>query len=342
MERVRTASIGLGMLALATVLVACGGSGSDSAFKAPTIASARVSIDATNQYQVADAADNGVGGAMTGGGSVLGVVVNGEKHTFSAYDFAKNSLLKFAPQAASAGLSTPLGVEISNTVNCAGGGTMTVSVNINDPDSSMLQAGDSFGLEFDNCVDTGDGTTSSGSLMFTVSSGMLDYSCAEICGTVTISVDFDNLRVTEMGKTDVVHGGLIMSVNGATSTLSGSSLYVMETGGEAGHLTNFTITSTTSGSMEIIDVDLTIASTDINGTVTVKTDPADPLLQMTGSERPYDGTLIITGGTTVLSMDILGTTSVNLTLDANGDGMPDSDYPLTVSWTEIDNGAALP
>lgn len=331
-----------GIVSATALLVGCGGSGGGggSTFTPPNISNTPVTIDSTNQYEVADAAENGVGGAIDGGGGVLGVVVSGGSNSFSAFDFAESTLLKYASQAVATSQANPVGIAVSQQIPCDSG-SFTISANISDPDGNILATGDTFSMSFDSCVDNYDGSTTSGSMSFSVVSGSLDFNATSITSPVEIAVSFNNLQTTEMGETDVVHGGFSMSTDGTTETLSGDSLYVLETDGEAAHLTNFNITNTTANtSTDTITVSLTIASTDIDGVISVQTASGAPLLQGMFDEHPSSGTLIITGGATTLTMVILSSTQVSLSLDSNSDGTPDADYPVTVTWTEIDNGAA--
>ena len=329
-----------GMLGATALLVGCGGGGgggAGSTFTPPNISNTPVTIDSTNQYDVADAAENGVAGAVDGGGGVLGVVVSDGGNSFSAFDFAESTLLKYASKAAAASQSSPAGVSVSVTEPCESG-SINITANVSDPNGTSLTSGDTFSMAFNSCVDTG--STTSGSMTFSVVSGSLDFNSVSITSPVEISVTFNNLRTTEMGVTEVIHGDFNMSTDGTTETLSGDSLYVLETGGEAAHLTSFTITNTTANTTtDTVSVDLTIAGTDINGVIRVQTAAGAPLVQGMFEQHPSSGTLIVTGASSRLTMVITSSTEVSLYLDTDGDGLDDIG-PIPATWDEVDNGAA--
>lgn len=341
MKSVFVKSAVLGMFAATTLLVGCGGGGGGGgSFTPPEISNTPVTIDSSNQYQVADAADNGVNGAVNGAPGVLGVVIDGNGSSFNAFDFAQSSLKKYAGQV-TLGQATPTGISQTEACDAAPGGatgSQTFSSNITDTSATSFGAGDYLSISFSNCYDSSDGTTTNGSMKFTIVQGGLNFSTSSTIGLTEISANFNNLRVTDSGGTNVVHGGFSVSTDGSTESLTGDSLYVMVVGGEAVHLTNFTITNTTANtSTDTISVDFTIASTDINGVITVATDPSNPLIQGITDQHPYSGTLIITGSTSKLTMIITGSNSVTLELDSNGDDVVDA--TANVTWTDIDNGA---
>lgn len=342
MKSVLVKSTLLGMFAATTLLVGCGGGGGGGSFTPPEISNTPVTIDSTNQYQVADAADNGVNGAVNGTPGVLGVVINGGGSTFNAFDFAQSSLQQYAGQVVASGQAIPAGFSADTPCDTAPDGSTgsnTVSTNVNIETVTVASAGDYLSMSFSNCYDSADGTTTNGSMKFTMVQGGLDLSAFSLIGLTEISANFNNLRVTEGGETNVVHGGFNISTDGTTESLTGTSLYVMKVGGEAAHLTDFTITNSTANTLtDTISVSMTIASTDINGVITVATDPSNPLVQDISEQHPHSGILFITGSTSKLTMTIIDATNVTLELDSNGDDVVDA--TANVTWTEIDNGAA--
>lgn len=337
-----------GVLGASILLVGCGGGGGGggSTFTPPNISNTPVTIDSDNQYEVAGVAADGVSGSIDGGLGAIGVVAGGNGRSFSAFDFAKKTVLSLGDVSLTAGLDSPTGVEFTENCDVApdgSRGTITLSTNVADLQASQsLGVGDYVSMSSSNCYDAFDGETVSGSVRMTIVSGSLDFNLADpLSAGLSIAVSFNNLRSTEMGETSIVHGDATLTASGTSFSLSGDSLYVMTVGGEAVHLTNFAISSTDFGTYESITVDATIASTEIDGVISIRTDPSDPLLEDTFASHPRAGTMIITGGSTTLTMVIQTSTSVVLYLDADGVPGTDAGYPVTVTWTEIDNGAAL-
>ena len=149
-------------------------------------------------------------------------------------------------------------------------------------------------------------------------------------------MSFNNLTTTSGGITSSIHGGFTLSTDGTTNSLTGTSLYYAS-GADSAQLSNFNISGTTdSAGTETMDVSLTLSSTTINGVITVTTDSMDPLVQDAFEDHPHAGTLNVVSGNTTLIMQILSSTQVSLSVDANNDGVID-EGPTTVNWTDIDS-----
>jgi hypothetical protein len=338
----------LGMLGTMVLLVGCGGGGGGgSTFTPPAISNTPVAIDSTNQNQVANVAENGVSGAISGGLGAIGVAVEGGGQSFSAVDFVKKTVLSLGDAPLASGLTGPTGLTISGSCDLAPDGTTgTSSLTTNVADFATtfaFNAGDYATISSSNCYDSLDGTTVSGSVTLTMVSGTLDFNLADpLSGGLSIEISMTNLRSTDMGVTTTVHGDATLTASSSTSvSLAGNSLYMVESGGEAVHLTNFAISSTDYVSYTSTSVNATIASTALNGVVSISTDPSNPLLEATSASHPYAGTVIVTGGTTTLTMVVQDSTTVMLYLDADGVPGTDAGYPVTVTWTDIDNSTAI-
>lgn len=353
----------LGLLGGALLLAGCGGGGGggggssfsftdilDYGGDSPTelfnvapsstpsgVPTAAVTISPTNQNEVAGAAVSGVDGAIVGEAvSVLGALYARDVQSFSAFGFAEDTLFKYLGEVGAAQTAATSAKTVLSATGPCDSGSATFSVDVANPNGGSVEAGDSLTISFDNCYDSSDGSTTDGAMMIVLNSGSLDFNASSFSSSASISMSFNNLSSTSGSLANVIHGGFTISTNGTTSTLSGASLYFMSAG-ESALLTNFNVSGTTSGSgTDTLTVSLTLASTTINGLINVVTDPADPLVQDAFENHPHAGTLIITGGTTTLTMQALSSTQVSLSLDSDSNGTPDTGYPVTVNWTDID------
>jgi hypothetical protein len=91
---------------------------------------------------------------------------------------------------------------------CAAGGTVTVSANLQQPDT--LTAGDSITARFADC-DDGDGRVVSGTLRLVVDAFDGDFASGLFAAGVDLS--FDVLSVTEDGETNTVNGDIALFVD---------------------------------------------------------------------------------------------------------------------------------
>lgn len=342
--RIINSYISLSIICLVS-LVACGGGGGggsgDSGFVAPSIPNALLAIHSGNELQVANVGVNSTSGAVTGTNTIFtslsGSTSNGADSAFDPFELGRNLFLDYAKHTKSYELPPTTAALISDGGTCNHGGTYDILIDIDDPATTTLIAGDYFILTFYNCINNFGDPVANGSLEFSVVSGIFDTACTDFCGNVEISVTFDNLRIADSGVSLTIHGGFTVGVTGAgsTITLSGTSLYVIVAGGSAALLTNFQIVSTTSGTETSTSISLTLASTTIGGKITVNTDPGNPILKESSALYPHMGTIIITGlNNSSLTITINDITSVDFALDSDGDGSTDISTP-GVLWADI-------
>lgn len=337
-----------GLFGSTLLLVGCGGGGGGGGgetFTPPNISNTPVTIDSNNQYEVAATAGDGITGTVEGSTGAIGVVVGGSGQPFSAFEFVEKTVLGIGDEPLESRSQTPTGLEIASSCDLAPNGSTgssTLTTNAEDFLSTrILTAGDYVSISYSNCYDADDAETNSGKTTMSIVSGALNFNLFDpLSGTLSIAVNFENMRSAELDETSVMHGDVVMTINGGDVSMSGDSVYVMTVGGEAAHMTNFSMSSTTTGNTETTIATYTIASTEIDGVITVRTDPSNPILQDLDADNPHAGTLIITGGATTLTMIVTSTTEVSLSLDSDSNGTPDAGYPVTVTWTEIEDGAA--
>jgi hypothetical protein len=329
------------------ILTGCGGGGGSDSFTPPNISTIPVSITSSNQNDTVTTSETAITRTIgSPDAAITGVIIEGESSAeFNLSDYSTGQLLEYALQGKASAANLPVGVSFSQTIPCDSG-NIRISGSVGDPNASQLSAGDSFTLSFNNCTDTdpydGSTTTQIGSISLSIISGNIGVWCGSSCPDFHVAMEFNNFRATEMGSTATIHGGFNLIQTGATNTFSGTSLYLIEAGGSAFHLSNFNITTVTSSSLKTTTVSMTVASTEINGLINVETATGAPLEQYTYNERPHRGTLILTGSNnSVLTVEALDSTSVQLPLDSNRDGLPDEGYPKSATWTEIESQVPL-
>lgn len=325
-----------GVLGVTALLVGCGGGGGGDAFVPPAINETPVAITTSNQDAVALTADGSVSGAVSGGGSILGIVVNNGGPSFSTLDFITNKLLNSVVTGNAVNTALPAGVTVSATTPCTTGNTTFTITTANDPASGIFIAGDTITATANNCFDSVDHTTTSGDFSFSIASGSLDMSCSISCADVAVTISFNNFRVTESGATAVMHGGITLAKAGATDSFSGTSFYVIEPSGAAVHLSNFNISGTTTGATQSTTVNMTVAGTLIDGSITIVTAVGDPLLQTTTELHPHSGTMVVTGSSgSTLTIVAVNSLEVDLTLDPDGPGGTPANATVRKLWTSL-------
>jgi len=139
-----------------------------------------------------------------------------------------------------------------------------------------------------------------------------------------------------MGETVLVDGGFNLAYASATTTntVSGNDLYLYSSTGQGVHMSNFTIANTLSGNSETSTVDMTLASTRIDGSVRIQTTTPLVVSNVNTDDHPSSGTLLITGVGSTLTVTAVDATSALLELDVDNDGT--LDQSATILWTDIE------
>lgn len=339
MKQLIVKSCWLAFISTSLFLTACnsggGGGGSGTGgFEIPNINETPLAITADNQNAVASTTTDGISGTTDSGGIALGVKSESNISSPSVFDFSSNKLINYVKQGAGNNANLVSGVTQVVNEPCDSG-EISITIDITDPGSETLVAGDSASLTAKNCKSNIDGTTVNGTFSLTVVSGSIDFNCLSSCPDVTVSVNFNNFRVTEGGTTATIHGSFTMSQSetGGTASFSGTSLYLVS-GSEAVHLTDFDISSTTVGVTTSTTANFTIAGTVIDGSITVET--TDPVLQDVGESHPHGGTIVVTGaGGATLTIVYVDSTQVDLTLDPDGPGGVGPNPTVRVAWADM-------
>lgn len=335
----KLAAIGV---ALTLGLTACGGGGGgNSGFKAPNINHTPVSIDESNQAEVAQAGLDGATGSLDVGGAVpfapVGVVIEGDsaEGNVKLYSFIRRVVTgAISNDVGSANGSSVTGVQFSGSEPCFVSGSRNFNGNISDPNGNSIFPGDNMTMSFDSC-DDGDGEVVNGSMSITFNSYIADTNTFDTID-FDLTVSFNNFRSTPTGLATVtVHGSMdistVVSGSAFTFTMSGDSFYVVEAD-EAVHLTNFDISFSYDEITfdAVLDSTFTVASTSLNGQITV-----DVYLEVpSGSLYPTTGYMTVTGNNSELSVVVAGYDSLNVDLTVGGSSV--ATYPRTnVTWSEL-------
>ncbi|WP_455218952.1 hypothetical protein, partial [Kaarinaea lacus] len=238
------------------------------------------------------------------------------------------------------------GAQFSGTESCAyqdpftgqivGSGSESFNVNITDfnevtGEPNSLTSGDYMSVTFNNC-DYGDGEVQTGSMTITFNSNVNQADIAAEVFSLDVTFNINKLTTTSATfGTETIHGSVDLSldVNGTNVAfdMSGNSLYVVSEI-ESVHLTNFSFVATTDGNSITIDSSFTIASTELNGQITV-----DSHFESTAGSYPTTGYMNITGNDSQLNISVNGDGTIEVMLTVNGS--PEAGYPKTVAWSEL-------
>jgi hypothetical protein len=321
-------------------LVGCGGGGSGGV-STPAAAAPTVTITASNQGTVTRAMADGSLAfgqsqpfATTGGaaaqsiGSAPMALRTGvlqslvQRGLLAAFGSRHSVSIASATQPAAAS---------SSTAACSVSGSITTTVSAAD-NSQSLSSGDALTLTFNQCQDSGADVVSGG-MIFTIGSvtsaaaGNVQFSgslafvqLSDASGTRLANIQ-GNVGVTAAITSTSFQLALTVGANALTVTSSAPG-YVDTIVYEPGMQLSVTATN---GAVTQSDVTLngSFTASSIGGRVVVAT--VLPLRQLGTDADPSSGQVVVTGASgTHLRVTALSATSVQLELDANGDGTYES------------------
>ena len=214
----------------------------------------------------------------------------------------------------------------SSTDPCSVSGSITTTVSDTD-NSQSLSRGDALTLTFNQCQDASDDVVS-GVMIFTIGSVTSGQSNVQFSG----SLAFEQLSASSGTRLANIQGSV-----GVAATITSTSFQIALTVGANA----LTVTSSATGYLDTIvyepGMQVTVTATDgavtqsdvtlngsftassIGGRVVVAT--VLPLRQLGTDAYPSSGQVVVTGASgTHLRVTALSSTSVQLELDANGDG----------------------
>ena len=331
-----------------------GGDGYSATSSGTTIPTAAVQITPTNAPAVAKgAATPAQGMAKTGGGmaGVVGVVAQTSGRSRSVLDislaeFNRARGLRFFPVVA--------GAIASFSLNCTTSGTVTVSFQDTD-NSTTFTVGDVLTMAFNNCMEpttaTENGSTTNGSMAFAITSANGPLELGAATGTAlnpfsaefTLTFSYFTSKDNVTNLTDSINGDIsfMTSDNGTntTGTMSGTSLRMDSSADGAFLMTYYSISFTeanvpTTTTPYSFSVNMTIASTVANGSVTVAT--TTPFTGQ-GDGDPTAGVMVITGAnnSTLTLTALPDGITVQMVVDEDGAGTTPQVGLTDTTWTAI-------
>jgi len=348
------------LLGTLLALAACssGSDGGGGGFAAPNISTQPVAITSANEGAVAQAGFDGSQGALGLGSSATGIVpLNANVSSSSAGQINLYSTVKkfvdstINKPVSQTGALSVTGVEFSDTSPCGyqdpvtqqpiGSGSESFRASIadfnqqtNEPNS--LSNGDYISVTFNNC-DYGDGEVQNGSMTMTFNSNV---SIADLNAGVfilNVTASFNNFNTnSSISGSETLHGSINLAIDtdgtNESFSMSGSSFYAVLPD-ESVHLTNFSFSASTDGVNSTVQSTFTIASTSLDGQITVES-----LFMSNGPGYPTSGSMTITGNNSQLVVSVNGdgttaTATVNVTLTING--VVEAGYPKDVMWSEL-------
>jgi hypothetical protein len=332
--RIPSSRLLLSGLALA-LLSACGGGGGggddggNNGGEAP-----RIAITAANAPGVAaQAIDASSAGFIGDSLAVTGVQVDVTSRPAALTSALRTAIAKLRTAKPTAAL---VGVAFSETLDCTGGGSVTISGEVADLEN--FSVGDALTLSFAGCRE--DGSRIDGALAMTLTEVNADASLFAATATARA------LAATSFGVTERANGSLRLRVDETSATVS--RLSIESTRFDVDRLVSGTVRSTRS----LIDYDYLgvttistgslaetvsfVASGDFRviGTVSFSVATTQAVVTDAGDEHPSAGSAVVTGagGTSVKITVVDGGVRLDVDLDGNGS----TDRTLQRSWAELD------
>lgn len=218
----------------------------------------------------------------------------------------------------------------------------TVDVTITDTAPvDVISVGDVGVLTFSGCLmdDPIDPTTFNGAVTLSVtlvSSGAFPLPPFDI----TFAFAFSELTVTDSVGATVVRGGFDLTLAGGGDTLlsgvTGTSLSLTE-GASFATLSNFGFSGSSTASTGAYTQSGfgRLASSDFGGNQ-VGFETTTPFAGI-DPDYPHQGVLVVDGASgSRVTVTAVSNTTVEMALDANGDGVTDTGYPISVLWDDLD------
>lgn len=241
---------------------------------------------------------------------------------------------------AATGAGNAVGAVISETQDCTGGGSVTVSIDTgslseleftNAVQAGNIPAGTAITTEFANCIEEGEGPIN-GSVTIVIQQLSLAGEIGLDTFTIEFTATFDELE-TDDGRIDGDMSLLLVSTAGMTDArISGDALEVSIVA-EVVALLDYEVTATedTAVATETFDFTLRVASV---GQLFVET--LEAVRTNAFADNPISGVLRIVGASDgSITVTALDETSVQLDVDVDGDGTIDA--TIVTTWDELDS-----
>jgi hypothetical protein len=318
------------------ILVGCGGGGGSDTNN--TSIPAGIQITAANAPDAVAYAYSGVEGlgsqSSTGASLATGVSVKA----------ATTGLIAGSLRQLYAGLNAQpvdnfaAGVTITESYDCAGGGTISTSVIA--AASDRISNGDTLSIIAANCVEDGD-----------VMNGRIDYGFSNLSGTIgsssawgaKLTLNFRDFSIKSGGDSISANGDMTLNFNQtsygvASASVSGSSLQLGETKSDrtvidytlTGYSFNFSVNASTvtfGGNFAIRGSSPRLG----NVSFTVR---SNAQFRAIGAGNPSVGSLtVIAADNSSATVTVLDSTNVKIDLDKNGDGVIEE--TITTTWADL-------
>jgi len=313
------------------LLVACGGGGGGGGGTAGIAAAAPVVVTPANATQVASAslgASDGLSGNTAG---ILGAVPAAVGSTSSTDVNIVETIIDQVRKAPQTGGSDVSIAAVQNIDQPCDSGTLNVSFNDAD-NSATLTTGDSVSMSANNC--TFSGVTMNGSI--SVSNIVVTGDQVTPPYSLQLSLTTSGFSVSSGGEVAAINGDGTISESTSdgvtfTSSFSGAGIQ-LTAGGETLTLTNYQITNIENGANDAYSVDIsaTISISSLGGSVIVTTDV--PLSGVFPFEADA-GHITCAGDNSSVTITVIDSTSVQLEVDSDGDGIMDDTF--TETWANL-------
>lgn len=227
---------------------------------------------------------------------------------------------------------------LSYNLECNGGGTATITLNVRRPD--RLSSGDSVSINASDCVQDNDRANGTITVNFDNITGK-PSSNSVWNGAMTLN--FSDFSFENSVAANTVNGNLALTINQtaprvATFDLNSNSLQLRrDQGGTVTErtLSDFSTTGSLNSNVLTYRTNFTLAGNNFpriqDGSYTVRT--TTDFVQQKGSS-PTQGALTVTASdNSSLNLTALANSNVNVVVDQNGDGTPEQN--LTTTWDEL-------
>jgi hypothetical protein len=322
------------LLVLSSILVACGGGGSDgpaASNQGPAVAE-KATLTADNYVAVAQeslSSSNFLADAST---LAVGAEVNDAE---ALMRFSQAQAFKLAGRFAST-QALVTGASITTTEACAGGGTVTLVDNdING--NGQPDVGDTASITATNC--TFQGSTLNGTLTLTVNAFSGNTNVPPFL--VAITMTLTNLTAKSAAASSTGNGTMVLTVSSNTAgnrtdSLKSTQFATTSTYGSASYsrtLNDYTVVVDSNAATSSSKADGTLTSSAFGSkSVTIATQA--PFVRQLSQTRPASGQATATGANgAVVRVTALSNTQVKIELDANADGTFET--TVTKLWSEL-------
>jgi len=313
----------------ALALAGCGGDDDDGSPEVPltTITAENAAPVSAVVYQAASALFDI---ATTSGTLPLGAVVqpvSGSSGGFGLVGLAARQLKAATARPLSASTGA-VGTVYEETIDCAGGGTVTQRLNDAD-DNGAVSVGDGLRLTFFNCVQEG-----------ITSNGILGFNLTLLSGASTgAKVTFDNFVVSEGSDTMASDGSFDLTVtqNPGVSEfyeIAGDTL-ASTLNGDRHTITGFTGSASSDLVASTVSYTFNGRVSDSSNNVSVNAETLTPFVAQMANDFPGSGSLRSIGAANSQALlEVQSSTLVWISADPEGDGS--FTPPVEWSWSALE------